>query len=176
MKSRLQVHTFAALFLCVFAVMMPAQTGAPFDLSHNVIASGGGTSSGTNGVRTFSVEGTIGQGFAGTTSSSTPSQFSVQGGFWAFRPLAPTAATVTVSGRVLGPRRRGLANAQVILTDVRGETRTALTTTFGHYSFADIPVGETFVVTVAGRRYRVTPVVITVNDEITGLDLVVLVR
>src|SRR5438093_5769544 len=54
----------------------PPQTSAQFDLSRNVIAGGGGTSSGGN----LGLSGTNGQASAGMTSSG--GQFTVTGGFW----------------------------------------------------------------------------------------------
>lgn len=52
------------------------QSGAQFDLSRNVIAGGGGTSTTGN----FKVDGTVGQPAAGTSLSN--GQFSQAGGFW----------------------------------------------------------------------------------------------
>src|SRR5690349_14890693 len=68
-----------------FTNSVRAQTGDNYDLSHNVIAPGGGSNSAGGG---FSVDGTIGQPSAGVIS--TGSGFSVQGGFWTFQSLAPT--------------------------------------------------------------------------------------
>ena len=175
-SSKYKVHTFAAFCLCVSAVMVQAQTGAPFDLSHNVIASGGGRSTATLPGRSFSIEGTIGQGFAGRTSSSTTPQFSVEGGFWGFRTLLPTATTVGVSGRVLSSQGRGVGQARVIITSAAGIRQTATTNVFGFYRFDEVEVGETYIVNVLIKRFEFTPRVISVNDEITGLDFVAMVN
>jgi hypothetical protein len=70
----------------------PATQSSPqFDLSHSVIAGGGGTSSSLN--PNFELSGTIGQSSAGTvsTGASSPGQFSVTGGFWT--PAAPPTPT-----------------------------------------------------------------------------------
>ena len=148
------------------------QTGGTFDLSHNVIASGGGASSGTNGIQTFSVEGTIGQGLAGTTSTSALGPFSVRGGFWAFRTFVVTAASVSVSGQVTAAKRLALSGANVVLTDSAGATRTAITDALGYYNFADVPVGETYLVTVSYAKYKFAPRALVVDDEISGLNFV----
>src|SRR3989442_3797566 len=63
------------------------QMSAQFDLSRNVIAGGGGTSS--NG--SVRLDGTIGQQTAGATSSN--GQFSLTGGFW--QPEANATGTPT---------------------------------------------------------------------------------
>lgn len=84
----------------------------------------------------------------------------------------PTAAAVSVSGRVLAGAGAGLTNAQVLLTDQHGIARTAITSSFGYYRFDDVAAGETYVVSVASKRFQFSPLVVAVADEITGLDLV----
>lgn len=90
--------------------------------------------------------------------------------------LAPTAANVSVSGRVLTAYGRGIRNARVTFTDSTGATRTVLTSSFGHYRFDDIEVGQTYVVSVRSKRYQFADQahVVAVNDEITDLDFTAL--
>lgn len=65
-----------SLICCLFLGNLVAQSGGGYDLSHNVIAGGGEKSS----IGNFSLEGTVGQGAAGSVSyDSTSSLFS---GFW----------------------------------------------------------------------------------------------
>jgi uncharacterized delta-60 repeat protein len=52
--------------------------------------------------------------------------------------LAPTAASVSISGRVRTSNGRGLLNATVSLTDNEGITRTTRTKSFGYFRFAKI--------------------------------------
>ena len=68
-------------------------------------------------------------------------------------PLAPTAATVSVSGRVITPQGRGIRNVVVTMTDSNGNTRTARTTSFGYYRFEEVAAGETYIFTVSGKRF-----------------------
>ena len=84
--------------------------------------------------------------------------------------VGPAAASVAVSGRVFTPRGRGLKNARVLLTDSNGNSRSALTSTFGHYRFDNVESGQTVIVSVSSRRYQFAPQVVTVTDQITGLD------
>ncbi|MCA1626300.1 MAG: carboxypeptidase-like regulatory domain-containing protein, partial [Acidobacteria bacterium] len=84
--------------------------------------------------------------------------------------LAPTAATVSVSGRVLNITGRGVSNAVVHLTNQNGETQTARTNSFGYYSFKDIPAGETYVINVYSKRYQFTTQVITVTEDLDELN------
>lgn len=85
---------------------------------------------------------------------------------------SPTAAPVSVSGRVLADNWRGLVNATVVLTDMRGVSRTVTTGTFGYFQFDDITAGETVVVSVSSKRYQFAPQVVTVNANIAGLNFV----
>ena len=68
------VSCLLSLFLCVSAVF--SQSGGAFTITKSVIAGGGGRASGG----TFTVDGTIGQSLAGT--SSTGGAFTIISGFW----------------------------------------------------------------------------------------------
>ena len=84
--------------------------------------------------------------------------------------LAPTAAMVSIGGRILTPDGRGLRNATVILTDSGGNTRTARSTTFGYYRFNDIAAGQTVIITIVSKRYRFAPQVVSVTEDIEELN------
>jgi len=80
---------------------------------------------------------------------------------------APTAASVSVGGRVMTLNGRGIRNARVTLTNSAGETRTVLTGAFGYYRFTDIPVGESYVISAAAKRFTFAPPVqtLTLQEE-----------
>ena len=84
----------------------------------------------------------------------------------------PTAANVSVSGRVLTANDIGLRNAYVVLTDSQGVTRTALSSSFGYYSFDNVQVGETYLIGVSSKRYQFATHVVSVSDNLTGVDLI----
>ncbi|MCA1624131.1 MAG: carboxypeptidase-like regulatory domain-containing protein [Acidobacteria bacterium] len=67
--------------------------------------------------------------------------------------LAPTAASVSVSGRVTTAKGRGINKARVTMTDSNGATRTVLSNPFGYYSFDNVPAGETYFFSVSHKRY-----------------------
>ena len=117
------------------------------------------------------MSGTAGQHVVGTNPGGAP--FVVQNGFW-HPDLAPTAAGVSVSGRVTTPNGNGLRNAIITLTDSTGNVRTARTGTFGYYRFDDIEAGQTVVINVTSKRFHFTPRVISVTDELTGVDFTAL--
>ncbi len=85
--------------------------------------------------------------------------------------LAPTAANVSVSGRVVDVRGRGISKARISITAPNGEMRNAITNSFGYYRFDEVEVGQTYVVSVRSKRYQFSnPVqVITLMDELTDL-------
>lgn len=87
------------------------------------------------------------------------------------RVLAPTAAEVSVSGRVLTAGGTPVAKATVLLTDAGGVTRQTLTGPFGTYRFENVPAGESYILQVQSKKYTFMPQTVFVSDEITGLDL-----
>lgn len=93
-------------------------------------------------------------------------------GGWGIELLPPTNTNVMVSGRVMTPEGAGLRNAVVSMTDSFGITRTVTTSSLGYYVFADVAVGDTYVVGVSSRRYRFTTRVVPVLDPITDLDFI----
>jgi hypothetical protein len=86
----------------------------------------------------------------------------------------PTAANVTVGGRVLTADGRGIRNARVILTAPNGETRFAQTGVSGFYRFTDVAVGQTYILTVTSKRFVfANPTrAVVVTDEIVNFDFV----
>ena len=86
----------------------------------------------------------------------------------------PTAANVSLSGRVLTADGRGLRNAVVSLTKENGETIFTRTSSFGYYRFDEIEVGQTVILAVSSKRYQFTPRVVSLSDELTELDFVAL--
>ena len=86
--------------------------------------------------------------------------------------IAPTAAAVGVSGRVLTAYGSGIRNARVILTDQNGISRSVVTSAFGYYNFAGVEAGTTCMLSVSAKRFVFAPRVVTVSDELTDLNFV----
>ncbi|HLA95441.1 MAG TPA: FG-GAP-like repeat-containing protein [Pyrinomonadaceae bacterium] len=87
--------------------------------------------------------------------------------------LAPTAANVSVSGRVLTATGRGL-NGVVTMTDMNGNERSTRTNTFGYFTFYNVTAGEAYVVNVRSKGYSFVPQIISVTDNVTELILTLL--
>lgn len=163
-----KILSFAAfaLFGATNANAQIAQNGV-YKLEQAIVSSGGGTSSAASG-STYSLDGVIGEPVAGTTSGA--GNYSLKGGFLNSSALAPTAAGVSITGRVLTPDGRGLRNASVTLTDQQGQSRTTMSSTFGYYRFDDAPAGSTYIVRVDSKRYAFAPQAIFIMQEIENLD------
>jgi antitoxin (DNA-binding transcriptional repressor) of toxin-antitoxin stability system len=70
-----------------------------------------------------------------------------------FANLGRTAASVSVSGRIITPQGRGVTNVVVTMTDSEGNTRSTVSTTSGYYRFDEVEAGSTYVITATGKRY-----------------------
>jgi len=81
--------------------------------------------------------------------------------------LGPTAADVTVSGRVLDSSGRGISRATVTLTDGNGDVRTAITNTMGYFSFSEVDSSETYILQASARGHTFASRVISVEDDVT---------
>ena len=86
--------------------------------------------------------------------------------------VGPCSNGATVSGRVLTSDGRGLRNATVSITDSNNIVRTATTSSFGFFSFANVASGGQYVFRVQSRSYRYSPVTVTINDNLTLPDFV----
>jgi hypothetical protein len=138
---------FLAISLSFFlATHSAAQVGGQFEITQSVIAGGGAESGGGN----FAVVGTAGQTNAGTVS--TGGNFGVTGGFWQ-ASFAPTAAQVSVGGRVLAANGMGIRNVRLTLTNQSGVVQTAVTSAFGYFRFDEVAVGEIYILTVHSKRF-----------------------
>ena len=144
-----------------------AQTGGPYDLSRNLVGGGGGRSA----AGTLEIEGSVGEPASGQASAANG--ISVRSGFWSFGgPLAPTAATVGISGRVTTSGGHGIKNVEVLLISPSGEVRRALSAPFGFFRFENVMSGQSYIVTVTARQhvFNNPTRIIDVEDELTGVD------
>ncbi len=112
------------------------------------------------------------RGDGGTPTWSSPNRN--EGDFWMMGvsvPSAPTAADVTLAGRVIAANGRGVNGARVLLNDGSGEIRMATTNAFGHYRFTGIEAGRTVVLSISSKRYRFTNPVQTITLGDSAFDV-----
>ena len=100
-----------------------------------------------------------------------PGNLVAQPDIGAFEAAAPTAASVTVSGRVSNGIR-GIPNAMVVITDFRGNTRQTQTNHFGYFRFTEVETGQTYIVSVLSKQYKFTPQAVSVSEKIADLEFV----
>lgn len=152
--------------ILVLAISHHAQSGGGFLIESSSVGTGGDTSSAR-----FSLTATAGQ----TLSGGNPrgGQLFVQDGFWSFE-LVPTAAFVTLGGRVSTADGRGIRNAVVTLTAPNGDQRAVLTGSFGNYRFENVSAGSTYVISVSSKRFVFSNPMLTVPavEEVNDLDFV----
>lgn len=86
--------------------------------------------------------------------------------------LQPTAANVSVGGRVLSDEGGGISRVSVTLTNGAGVSRSATTNSFGYYRFDNVASGETYILTVNNKKYLFTdsPRVVNVQNDLTDVD------
>lgn len=165
MRNKLLI--FSTLLILVSANVF-GQSGGTFAITESVVAGGGGQNSAGG---TVSLDGTFGQSIAGNALSNAP--FAVTSGFWNFTPLAPSAATASVGGRILAANGIGIRNVIISLTDISGgESRLVRSSSFGYYQFDEIPVGETYILTVRSKRFVFAPQVVSVFEDLTELNFI----
>jgi hypothetical protein len=169
-------NQFAAIGFCIIisACISKAQiaVGGNYTLTQTAIAGGGASGNNASVGGNYSLEGTIGQSAAGTNQQNASYKF--QPGFWTAQTFAPTAASVNLGGRVLTTNGSGIRNTRITLTMPDGTSRTAICGTFGYYSFAEIPSGQTYILTVSSKRFVfATPTqIVTLFEERGDLDFI----
>ncbi len=82
------------------------------------------------------------------------------------------APGIQISGRVTTPGGQGLRNAVVRMTLADGCVRVATTSSFGLYSFEDVPSGTSFVLGIFSKRYRFAPRSMQVFASQSDVDFV----
>ncbi len=90
---------------------------------------------------------------------------------------SPTAATVSIGGKVESADGHGIRNVILTLTNTAtGEIRSMRSTTFGYYRFEEIEVGASYVLTVSAKKFSFNPNtrLLTVLDELTEVDFIAL--
>jgi Carboxypeptidase regulatory-like domain len=163
----------AAVAVTTFVSITVAQVASnpPYTLEQTVIAAGGGTSEGGAG-NIYKIESTIGQPVAGT--NSTNGAFSLRGGF--FTPLAfgTTAASASVSGRILTSDGRGIRNVSITMTGASGAMRMAFSSSFGYFTFENVPVGEVYILSVRAKQFQFCQSVqaISVLEDLTDINFI----
>lgn len=140
--------TAIAILVLAAAAVYAQSSGGTFSVISSVVGGGGGTSA----AGTFSVTGTAAQ--PGADDNMSGSTFSMRSGYWQPSVFAPTAAGASISGRVTTPGGMGLRNAVITLTGASlTQPLIARTGAFGYFTFTDVEVGHSYILSVSSKRY-----------------------
>ena len=88
--------------------------------------------------------------------------------------FGPTSAQVEIAGRVLTQAGSGIRNARISMTAQDGSIRHTMTNMFGYYRFTNVEVGETYILTVVSKQYIFAPQVVSVTENVSGLNFIAL--
>ena len=81
----------------------------------------------------------------------------------------PTAATVSLSGRVILPNNFSTTGAIITLTAADGTSRTTTTGKFGNFRFRAVEIGKTYILSVSAKRGTFAPMVINPTEDLSGI-------
>ena len=86
--------------------------------------------------------------------------------------VGAAVAFATVSGKVVKSDGTGLRNASVSLTSSQGVVRVATTSSFGFFTFDNVPTNDTYTARVSSRLFRYGSQSVQVQDNLTLPDFV----
>lgn len=89
---------------------------------------------------------------------------------WTVAENAVTAASSSISGRVLNSNGFAQNRAKVLVTDQSGQTITATTNNFGNYTVDGLRAGETYIVNVIAKQAQYATRIVTLNEDATNID------
>jgi hypothetical protein len=162
-----RLHLIGFVIAICFPFAQPsttAQSGGGFEITEAAIASGSAMMSADD----FQIDGTVGQPAAGDALLSD--QFTITSGFWNYTALAPTAAGVSISGRIVTAEGVGIGNARLFLQTQNGEILVSRSASFGYYMFEDIAAGQVVFITVEHKLFTFEPQTVMVVDSVADLD------
>jgi hypothetical protein len=85
------------------------------------------------------------------------------------QPLAPTAATATISGRVTNADGRGISGAILSVTDSTGRNRNLRTNHFGYFTVTGLLTGNSYIFNTKAKNYSFAPQLINLNGDLSNL-------
>lgn len=98
------------------------------------------------------------------------------GAFFLNLSLAPSAAEVSVGGRITDSSGNGVPRVRVSLTKSSGEILTVTTNAFGYYKFEGVEVGQNYTLQANSKRYifQNNPRILSITEELQNENFVVL--
>ncbi len=88
-------------------------------------------------------------------------------------PLSPTAAEVSIGGRILNQQNRGISRAVITITSTNGTfSKTVRSNSFGYFSFTEVPAGNEYVISIKHKAFTFNSQVFNVVDNMGDLIFV----
>ncbi len=84
--------------------------------------------------------------------------------------LLPSAANASISGQVRDGSGRAIPRTTIVVTDMEGQARTALTNNFGYYRVESLRAGQNYIVQAQAKGYEFVPITVTLTDDLTDID------
>jgi hypothetical protein len=126
---------------------------------------------GTAGVYGFNVTVTDSNPFSFSKGQSSFAPNTVTKPF-SLRVSAPSAAPANVTGRLNSTSGKGLANANVSITNAStGEIKRTRSNQRGYFNFQDLEVGNLYIIEVQSKRFVFNNYSFTLNEDLTDLVL-----
>ncbi|HKP70990.1 MAG TPA: kelch repeat-containing protein [Pyrinomonadaceae bacterium] len=88
------------------------------------------------------------------------------------RANAPTAAGVSVSGRVVSANGLPISRALVTRVGSNGVVSSTRTSSFGYFAFHDVPAGQTYIFDVSAKGYSFVPRAVMIVESIADIDFI----
>lgn len=83
-----------------------------------------------------------------------------------------TAASASISGRVLSADGRAIFGATVAIEDQEGRRQIARTNPFGYFTFGDLAAGRSYMLSAGAKGFRFSTRAITLTDSVDGLNFI----
>lgn len=86
--------------------------------------------------------------------------------------LGVTSANVSIGGKIVSANGSGLSKISVSATGSNGQTRFAVTNSFGFYKFDDLSTGDTYTFQVSSKKYQFSnpTQILSATENITDLN------
>lgn len=160
-----KVSLACAIYFLASTSFGQVASGGIYRLEQSDFTHGGGISSSAF----YSVHGNNGHHTA--CSNTNGNAYGLRCGFWT--PLSgPTAATASISGRVLRVDGAGIRNVFLTLSGGRlTSPRISRSSALGYFSFDEVEVGQTYVISVSSKRFgfAVPSQTVSLIESITDL-------
>lgn len=84
----------------------------------------------------------------------------------------PVAAPVSISGRLLTAGGMPIRSASIVLSDLHGNVRYAVTSSLGWFTFDQVPANIVYKISISSKRYFAPEKVIFADQSVTDADII----